>query len=75
MQNIQCLDEEYGLHGSGSVSGWGKETRLRRHLPCRKLEAMGGCLTNYTRTIIKITLLSKNFFSAPNAVRVIKSSG
>jgi hypothetical protein len=80
MQNIRCLislDEEYGVHGSGSISAWDKERRLRHpSLPsCRKWEAMGGSLTNYTWTIINTTLLSKNFFSAPNFVRVIKSRG
>jgi hypothetical protein len=77
MQNIRCLislGEECGLHGSGSVSGWDKERRLRPLLSWRKWEALGGCLTNYTRTIINITLPSNNFFPVPNVVRVIKSS-
>jgi hypothetical protein len=36
MQNIRCLislDEDYGLFGCGSVSGWDKERRLNHPLP------------------------------------------
>jgi len=74
MQNIRCLtslDEKYRLHGSGSIQAGIKEASVPPPPPPLTMSEMGGDGRLPNRTIINITLLPKNIYSASNVVRVI----